>query len=197
MITGAIIAGGPASRFGGTAKGLERVGGERIIDRVAVALSSAADALMIVANDVSAKDWIPGVPVVHDVLDARSSLTGIHAALSGARSNEIVVAWDMPFVSSELLLALRARLEGSVDAVVPWTAAGPEGVCAAYSIRSLSAIDRLARSGVYRLADVIAGLNHVRLEGPALARFGDPAVLFSNVNSPEDLERARGIASSL
>jgi molybdopterin-guanine dinucleotide biosynthesis protein A len=197
MITGAIIAGGPATRFGGTAKGLERVGGERIIDRVAVALSSAADALMIVANDESAKDWIPGVPVVHDVLDVRSSLTGIHAALTAARSDVIVVAWDMPFVSSELLLALRARLEADVDAVVPWTTAGPEGMCAAYASGSLAAIDQLARSGAYRLSDVIAGLHHVRIDGSALTRFGDPAVIFSNVNSPEDLARARSIASSL
>src|SRR3954469_18645456 len=105
MITGAIIAGGPATRFGGTAKGLERVGGQRIIDRVATALSSAADALMIVANDPEAKDWIPGVPVGCDILEVRSSLTGIHAALTAARTDIIVVAWDMPFVSADLLLA--------------------------------------------------------------------------------------------
>jgi molybdopterin-guanine dinucleotide biosynthesis protein A len=197
MITGAIIAGGPATRFGGSAKGLERVGGERIIDRVANALSGASDALMIVANDPGATGWIPGVPVVRDILDVRSSLTGIHAALSAARTDVLVVAWDMPFVTAELLQALKARLDGPVQVVVPWLAEGPEGMCAAYSSGSLGVIDRLARARTYRLSDVIGELNHVRLEGAALSRFGDPALLFSNVNSPGELERARRLASSL
>jgi molybdopterin-guanine dinucleotide biosynthesis protein A len=197
MITGAIVAGGPATRFGGTAKGLERVGDKRIIDRVAEGLSAAADSLMIVANEPSATQWIPGARVVPDVLDVRSSLTGIHAALSAAGTDIIVVAWDMPFVPIELLRALRSGLNGNADAVVPWTSNGPEGMCAAYSARALAVIDKLARAGTYRLSESIAALSHARIEGPALERFGDPAVMFSNVNSPADLERARSIASSL
>ncbi len=38
---GAILAGGGATRFGGGPKGLETVGGERILDRLAEVLASA------------------------------------------------------------------------------------------------------------------------------------------------------------
>ena len=43
--TGVILAGGAASRFGGLPKGLERVDGRRIIDRVASALREGSDDL--------------------------------------------------------------------------------------------------------------------------------------------------------
>jgi molybdopterin-guanine dinucleotide biosynthesis protein A len=42
VVIGAILAGGAGSRFGGMPKGLERVGGVRVIDRVATALRSVA-----------------------------------------------------------------------------------------------------------------------------------------------------------
>jgi molybdopterin-guanine dinucleotide biosynthesis protein A len=42
--TGAVIAGGRGTRMGGRAKGLERVGSARMVDRVASALRDAARA---------------------------------------------------------------------------------------------------------------------------------------------------------
>jgi len=54
--TGAIIAGGRAARFGGALKGLELVGGTRIIDRVAAALRESCDELIVVANDPAATE---------------------------------------------------------------------------------------------------------------------------------------------
>ncbi|MGH7622350.1 MAG: molybdenum cofactor guanylyltransferase, partial [Gemmatimonadaceae bacterium] len=96
--TGVILAGGQASRYGGRPKGLERVHGERVIDRVAAALRAATDSLLLVANDPQAPDWLPNVRVERDVLPDIGSLGGIHAALVHAGTAVIVVAWDMPFV---------------------------------------------------------------------------------------------------
>ena len=48
--TGVILAGGGATRYGGRPKGLERVGGRRIIDRVADVLRETTDELLLVAN---------------------------------------------------------------------------------------------------------------------------------------------------
>jgi len=49
-ITGAIVAGGASSRFGGQAKGLLRVGGQRIIDRIASALRPVVETMAIVSR---------------------------------------------------------------------------------------------------------------------------------------------------
>ena len=74
--TGAILAGGRAVRMGGKAKGLESVGGRRIIDRVAEALREATDDLLIVSNDPAASAWLPGVRAVPDVATRRSAKSG-------------------------------------------------------------------------------------------------------------------------
>ena len=79
--TGVILAGGQATRFGGVPKGLARVHGERIIDRVAGALRESADDLLLVANDAAAASWLPGVRVECDLRPGLGSLGGLHSAL--------------------------------------------------------------------------------------------------------------------
>jgi molybdenum cofactor guanylyltransferase len=98
--TGVILAGGGASRFGGRPKGLERVGGARIIDRVAGALQPVTDDLLLIANDPLAAEWRAGLRVAGDVLQNVGSVAGIHAALVHAGGPALVVAWDMPFVGT-------------------------------------------------------------------------------------------------
>ena len=57
--TGVVLAGGQATRYGGKAKGLERVAGVRVIDRVARALGEASDELLLIANDPEGASWLP------------------------------------------------------------------------------------------------------------------------------------------
>ncbi|MEO6446470.1 MAG: NTP transferase domain-containing protein, partial [Gemmatimonadaceae bacterium] len=75
--TGVILAGGGATRFGGEAKGLQRVGGVRIIDRVAEALTRSCDDLLLIANDAGAAGWLPGVRIAGDVRPGEGSLGGL------------------------------------------------------------------------------------------------------------------------
>ncbi|MCC7322658.1 MAG: molybdenum cofactor guanylyltransferase, partial [Gemmatimonadaceae bacterium] len=140
--TGVILAGGGATRFGGLPKGLELVGGRRIIDRVADALRDATDELLVVANDARAPDWLPGVRVAGDLRPGEGSLGGLHAALAHARGAVIVVAWDMPFVSTALLRRLRALGESGFDAALPESGSkrGVEPMCAWYAPPCLDAI---------------------------------------------------------
>lgn len=196
-VTGAIISGGPATRFGGRPKGLEKVGGIRVIDRVATALSSATDALIIASSHPDAAAWIPGVPIAPDVLPVRASVTGIHAALVAARSAVMAIAWDMPFVPAPLVAELVARLAAGATAVVP-RPAGAEPLCAAYSATARGHIEAMTAGGLMKLASILERLPGVEfVEAPALRRFGDPEVMFFNVNSAADLERAQAIARSL
>jgi molybdopterin-guanine dinucleotide biosynthesis protein A len=188
--TGAIIAGGHAARFGGAAKGLERVGGVRIIDRVAAALGEACDELIIVANDDTAKDWIPGVRVVADVRPDAGALGGVHAALAHARDSALVLSWDSPFVPAGLLRALRAAGHADgVDAAVaasrsPW---GFEPLCAWYGVKCRAAIERHLDSGDLRAGGWQDDVRTVRV---AVSPWGDPDEIFFNVNSTADLAMA-------
>ncbi len=188
--TGAIIAGGRAARFGGAAKGLERVGGTRIIDRVAAALREACDELVIVANDDAAAHWIPGARVVADVRPDAGALGGVHAALSNARDSALVLPWDSPFVPGALLRALRAAGDaGGVDAAVPASRSpwGFEPLCAWYGVQCRTVIERHLDSGDLRAGGWQDDVRTVRVD---VSPWGDPDEIFFNVNSAADLALA-------
>ena len=191
---GAIVAGGEAMRFGGAPKGLRRVGGDRIIDRVAAALGATTSELIIVSNAPEATHWIPGVPAYGDVRPERGSLVGIHTALSYAGGDVLVVAWDMPFVSPELLTLIRDRPRGTAMAVIPQSPSGDEPFCALYTPRCLPIIEAALDAGDLRLSGVIARLPSVeRISMSDIQSIGDPATLLFNVNTPEDLAHAEAI----
>ncbi len=192
--TGAIIAGGRATRFGGVAKGLERVGGIRIIDRVASALREACDDLCIIANDPAAAGWIPGVRVVPDVRQSAGALGGIHAALANSNGSILVLAWDSPFVPGTLMKALRAAGEkANVDAAVatsgsPW---GFEPLCAWYRSTCTATVERHLDSGDLHAGSWLRDVKSIQLDS---SPWGDQDEIFFNVNSAADLAMAESIA---
>ena len=190
--TGVVLAGGPATRFGGRPKGLERVDGVRIIDRVAAALRETTDELLLVANDPDAASWLPGVRVASDPRPASGSLGGIYAAIMRASTPVLVVAWDMPFVPPGLLQALRALGEQGFDVAVPCgdAAHGLEPLCAYYTPACLTAIEHRLDEGDLRAISFYRDVRVAQLDAEAVARFGDPVRTFLNINTPDDLLRA-------
>lgn len=189
---GAILAGGGATRFGGRAKGLELVGGERILDRLVRAFESALGELpLLVANAPDAESWRADLRAVSDVQPGYGALGGIYTAVITAPAPVVCVAWDMPFVSDSLIQRLAEGLE-QYDAMLPQSDGrrGVEPLCAAYGpacrdaiAASLAAGDLRAIGFHDRIRVGILPLEQVR----ALA---DPDLLFFNVNTADDLARA-------
>lgn len=193
---GAIVAGGRAARFGGNSKGLLQVGGRRIIDRVADALEPHVDALFVVANAPAAGSWLPKARVVRDVLIGGGSAAGVHAALRAANRPVLAVAWDLPFVTSALCSALAARgAVGDADAVVAQgsSAGRLETMCAWYGPACAEAIAATWDTGDRSMHGLLARVRTIVLDAAVVARAGDPARMFLNVNTEADLERARAL----
>jgi molybdopterin-guanine dinucleotide biosynthesis protein A len=194
-VRGAVLAGGAARRYGGHPKGLVELGGRRILDRVVDALAAVIGAApLLVANAPDGPGWRPDLRTVPDVRPGCGSLGGIYTAVASGAGPVLCLAWDMPFVTPELL---RALVEGSVtsDAFLPESDGrrGVEPLCAVYGPACGPAIERqLARQDLRAIgfhADVKVGtlpLERVRA-------YGDPDVLFFNVNTPADLERAEAV----
>lgn len=193
---GVILAGGGATRFGGAPKGLELVEGRRIIDRVASALREVTDELLLVANAPEATSWLAGVRTVRDLRPAAGALGGLHSALVHAGDPILLVAWDMPFVSATLLGELRRLGEDAdapADAVLPesdGSRRGVEPLCAWYTPACLPAVERSLDAGDLRVVGFHDAVRVQRMPIERVRDFGDPARLFSNVNTREDLAAA-------
>ena len=187
---GAILAGGASSRLGGVPKGLLEVAGIRILDRVVVALVEAFGELpLLVANAADAASWRPDLETVPD-RRAGAALGGIFTAVAAAPGPVVVVAWDMPFVTAPLLRRLADALI-NVDVALP--ASGPRGLeplCAAYGPTTLEPIRRAIGRGDFRAVAFHDEVRVAVLGSEEVARFGDPARLFFNVNTAADLAAA-------
>ena len=191
-VRGAILAGGGATRFGGRPKGLEVIGGERILDRLTRVLTAAlGEPPLLVANAPESAGWRPDLRTVADVRPGLGALGGIYTAVMEAPAPVVCVAWDMPFVSESLIQALAEGLERH-DAVLPESTGrrGVEPLCAAYGpacadaiAQSLGAGDLRAIGFHDRIAVGILPLEQVR-------SLADHELLFFNVNTADDLVRA-------
>jgi molybdopterin-guanine dinucleotide biosynthesis protein A len=164
---------------------------------VADALATTTDELLLIANDPAAGTWLPGVRVAGDVRPGCGSLGGIHSGLVHAGGPALVVAWDMPFVPPALLAALRALGKG-VDVAVPESDSrrGVEPLCAYYTPACVPPIERRLDSGDLRVVGFYDDVRVARLEADAVRKFGDPARIFMNVNSPDELLLAEQYAST-
>jgi molybdopterin-guanine dinucleotide biosynthesis protein A len=191
-VRGAVLAGGGATRFGGRPKGLEVVGGERILDRlVSVFEQALGSPPLLVANAPDAATWRPDLRVVPDVRAGLGSLGGIYTAVLEAPAPVVCVAWDMPFVTAELLRALATGLE-HFDAFLPESEnrRGIEPLCAAYAPTCAGAIAARLDAGDLRAIGFHQAIRVGRLPLEAVRRLGDPVRLFFNVNTADDLAKA-------
>ncbi|HEU4570462.1 MAG TPA: molybdenum cofactor guanylyltransferase [Gemmatimonadales bacterium] len=197
---GVILAGGGATRFEGRPKGLERVGGVRILDRLVATFTEAlGEAPLLIANAPEAEGWRPGLEVHRDVRPGAGALGGLLSALTAAGGRGVVVAaWDMPFVPAGLLRELAEGL-GRHDACLPESEGrrGLEPMLAAYGPGCLApiaaALDRGDRRAVAFHDAVRVGI----LPLERVRRYGDPARLFFNVNTADDLAAAEAAWQAL
>lgn len=186
--------------MGGVPKGLETVGGVRILDRVVNALRSASSDIVLASNSMESSKWLDNVAIIRDESGHFGGVAGLHAALRRGR-DILVVAWDMPFVAAGLLehMVQLAALHPDAWAVVPESqlGGGLEPFCAWYAARCRSATAAFAAAGGGAARDFVAALPVVvRVTPGDCARFGDPRRMFLSVNTPEDLALARSLADT-
>jgi len=191
MARGAVIAGGAAERYGGAPKGLLEVGGRRVLDRVVDALTAATGTTpLLITNAPDAPTWAPGLTVLPDILPGQGSVGGLLTAIEAA-GEVLCVAWDMPFVPAGLLGELAGGL-ATADAVLPESGSrrGLEPLCAAYGPACAPAIRAALARGDQRAIGFHGAVRVARLGRERVLQYGDPGVLFFNVNTPDDLMQA-------
>jgi molybdopterin-guanine dinucleotide biosynthesis protein A len=192
-VTGVIQAGGKSTRMGGRPKALLELGGRRIIDRVVAAIAGVVNDLLLVTNTPELYADL-ALPMVGDAYPDHGSLGGIFSGLAAASGDAVfTVACDMPFLHPEVARLVVGRA-GEADVVIPRVGRQLETLHAVYGKRCLAPIEARLRAGQLKITGFFADVRVVEVSEAEVARYGDPTIVFMNVNTPEELARARGIA---
>lgn len=188
-----ILVGGRSRRMGRD-KAMLELGGVTLAERLAAAAREAFPGAPVTLVTASTGQF-PDMTVVPDIRADRGPVGGLHAALTHARSEWILLlGCDLPFVTAELIDRLVGFLADATDAVVPLQRDGiVQPLCAVYRVDTcLDAATRLlAGSGTPSLKDVLA---EVRVHFAAFDQISDlpgSENFFLNINTPADLECAR------
>jgi molybdopterin-guanine dinucleotide biosynthesis protein A len=185
---GFVVAGGQSRRMG-TDKALLAWGPGTLLDDALARLGQVVVDVRILAGSQPAY-LDRGRPVLADALEGGGSLGGIYTGLLQLeRTPGLFLGVDLPFVPV-LLLARLLELAPGWDAVVPVSPGGPEPLCAAYAPACREPILRRLQQGQLKMTAFWPDVR-VREVGPSeLQAYGDPGLMFRNLNTPEDYEEA-------
>lgn len=181
---GCVLAGGAGTRLGG-AKATAELAGRPLISYPLSALEQAGlDPIVVAKPDTE----LPALEarVLREPAEPHHPLAGIVAALRDLGAPLLACACDLPFLTPELARHV-AGSEGRL--VVPFAAGRLQPLFARYEPELVPQLEQALAKGAAVTATVEA-LEPIVLPEAELARFGDPARLFANVNTPAELEAA-------
>jgi len=196
---GLILAGGLARRMGGGDKGMIKIGGQTILERVLERLTPQCSHIVINANGDPSRFGFTGLPVVpDDIPDFAGPLAGILAGLDWAAVNSPQTEYvasapgDCPFLPRNLFQRLEdARASESKPLACAKSGDWRHPVVGLWPVRL---------RGDLRHALMEENLHKIEIwtarHGVAIAEWPDqPTDPFFNVNTPEDAARASELAT--
>jgi molybdenum cofactor guanylyltransferase len=193
-VTGVIQAGGKSTRMGGEPKALIELGGRRIVERVLAAIAPVVDDVLIVTNTPERYAFL-GLPMVGDVFPDHGSLGGIYSGLKAAPGDvAFTVACDMPFLRADVARLVVAHA-AEADVVIPRVGAQLETMHAVYAKPCLGPIEECLRAGRFKIVGFFDRVRVREIPEPDVRALADPDVVFMNVNTPDELARAREVES--
>lgn len=203
QITGVILAGGRALRMfeSGGDKGLLNLGGRPILARIAQTLAPQVGRIVLNANAEPTRFASLGLPVVPDTHgDYAGPLAGLLAGMRWSLANApeathiASVPADAPFLPADLVSRLAAAL-GPNSIAIASSSGGTHPVVGLWPVNLANELETALRSGTRKVfqwterhATAVVPFDDVLLHG----RRVDP---FFNVNTPDDLARARALLS--
>lgn len=188
MITIAIQAGGVSLRMGRD-KCLLPLAGKPMVEHVIDRVRGLGDEILITTN--LPQDYaFTGVRLVGDTRPGTGPLGGLHAALSAARGETVLmVACDMPLASRPLLEYLLSRAPQG-DVVIPRYGGEYEPLCAVYARRCLASVEAALESGQRRVVSFFPQVRVIAVDEAEWSSYDPEALTFFNVNTPQELADA-------
>lgn len=195
--TGVILAGGENNRLPGPKKGFRTLGGGRILDQTLALFARVFDEVILVVNEPG-EFCLADAMVVTDIVPARCALAGLHAGLFHAATSWIYAsACDVPFASEAVIRLLLANRKAGKEIVIPRSREGLEPLSALYHKSCLPLMEKNLEENRLMIKKVFRPRKVWEIPPEALERL-DPQMRFKfNINTPEDLAKARSMARNL
>ncbi|HJX84890.1 MAG TPA: molybdenum cofactor guanylyltransferase [Candidatus Angelobacter sp.] len=192
QITGFVLAGGKSSRMGADKAALS-LNGRTLLEHALGAIRQVSEQVLIIGSRALYGGFGPGY---EDIVSGCGPLGGVHAALTHSTTElNLIIAVDTPFLVPELLRYLAERAtDASCMIVAPRIAGHVQPLCAVYSRKFLPIAAAALQTGKYKLASLFPQESTLVVTEPELEEFAFTANMFENLNTPEDMERARGVA---
>jgi len=187
-LEGFILAGGLSSRMG-TDKSRLTLNGVTFTERIASVLAQVCSSVKVVGRPTDDL----GIESTADLVEHWGALGGLHAALGACQATwSVVVACDLPFVTSDLLAHLASFREG-FEAVVPIQENGfLQPLCAFYRVDPcFPQVDELIKTGERRPQVLLEKVRTRRVEFSEIRHLPEASRFFDNINTPEDYVRAK------
>jgi|SRR5262249_15698432 len=193
-LTGFVLAGGASRRMGRNKAQLPWGAG--------TLLTHAIDRMTRVAGDIYVVGRVETnnlpVTVLPDKESGIGPLAGIHTSLSHSTTDwNLILAVDLPLLTTEMLMWL-TDLEGRTSelAIVPRVESRLQALSAVYHRDFLPEVERALKKRESSIHRLLERVNTRIIEEDQLIANGFSPKMFLNVNTPEDLERARAVAKA-
>ena len=193
-LAGIVLVGGGSERMGNDKCSIE-LGGRTLVQRVVDALDAVADEIVVVSAQGRDPPPVQAARPPRHTVDTVRDGGPLVAILAGIEATSapvsVVVACDLPFVRPELLRLLAERARAGALFVVPVHEEQPQLLCSAWRREALPVLRARIEAGdraVHAMLDTL----DAELAPPEVWREADPdGRSFVNLNTPEDLARAR------
>jgi molybdopterin-guanine dinucleotide biosynthesis protein A len=169
------------------------IGNETLLERSIRVLSTVAEPVIVAA---APKQQLPRLPaeivVVRDAAPTAGPLAafaGALAVVSHSASSVYLVGCDLPFVTSEFLWLLAARL-GDADAVVPFFDGKRHPLVALYARRVQAKVDAILATGKRSMLALLDAIAVIPLAEVEMQPVGPAGRCLHNVNTPDDYAAA-------
>lgn len=188
-VTAFILAGGKSTRMGSD-KAFVMLEGRSLLERALDVARSVTSEVRIVGD---AAKFAAFAPTVEDIFPNCGPLGGIHAAIRASPTElNLILAVDVPFVSTELLhyLIERAR-DSSATVTLAQSGGGYQPLCAVYRREFAEGAEKTLRAGRYKIGGLFAAGTTQLIGEEELEQAGFSAALFRNLNTPGEVAEAR------
>ena len=199
IVAGAILVGGKSRRMGGGDKCLKLLGGVSLLARIIDIFRPQVHTLLLNANGDPERFSEFGLPVKADHFgEQEGPLAGIMTAMKWASGIEaqwvFTVAGDAPFIPNNLVSrCLQSAFANKVEIVSVSSNKRVHPVCALWNVGLFNELESILKETDVRKIDIWTSTKNTSIEEFS----ADPVDPFFNVNSLQDLEKAKPLLDKL